>query len=123
MKSANIPEGVTRYLSVTTPTVTPSGLSHTQETPNVTALPLVSRTQPANQTPMVGRVAELPESRVIITNPRATIARYRHMTVLEWQQILEQYRTGKGQTRTSSGKAFTRAEVEFITKKYGAVSA
>ena len=58
-----------------------------------------------------------------ISNTRATIDKYRYLTSLEWNQILEQYHQGKGQANTSSGKAFTRAEVEFITKKYGTVKA
>ena len=62
MKSAKRSQSVTRYRGVTTPTVTPSNLSDTQETPNVTALPLVNRTPPSIQTLGVGGVADLDHS-------------------------------------------------------------
>ena len=62
MKSAKRSQGVTRYRGVTTPTVTPSSLSDTQESPNVTALPLVNRTPSFHSSiqnnPVVGRVEE-----------------------------------------------------------------
>ena len=97
----------------------PEDLSHTQETPTVTALPFENTRQPSSQTPRNGGVAEFKKPEARVTNPRATLARYRGVTVLEWSEILEQYKRGLWVSRSSSGKAFNRAEVALILERYG----
>ena len=57
-----------------------------------------------------------------VSNPRSTIGKYRQVTVGEWNQILEQHANGKGMCKSSEGRTFTRAEVNFILEKYGRVA-
>ncbi len=54
-----------------------------------------------------------------VHNTRATHGKYRFVTSSDWNTVLEQYRAGKGISRTDTGTAFTRAEIEYLERKYG----
>jgi hypothetical protein len=63
-----------------------------------------------------------------VQNPKATIGKYRYLTLGDWQAIVNQITPTRGKaviTDSKNGRevSFTRAEVEFITAKYGTVRA
>ncbi len=63
-----------------------------------------------------------------VQNPRATIGKYRFLSVADWQAVQNAITPTCGKaviTSSRSGKPveFTRAEVSFINQKYGKVGA
>jgi hypothetical protein len=59
-----------------------------------------------------------------VSNSRATIGKYRHLTCSDWDAVRNQITPTCGKaviTSSRSGKevAFSRAEVQFLTAKYG----
>ncbi len=61
---------------------------------------------------------------ITVSNPRATIGKYRYLTAGDWQAIQERITPTCGKaviTDSKNGRevVFTRAEVEFINQKYG----
>ena len=60
---------------------------------------------------------------ITISNTRATIGKFRQITLTDWQAVQAKItdNNGKATIAASTGRRieFTRAEVEFITKKYG----
>jgi hypothetical protein len=59
----------------------------------------------------------------IISNPRATQGKYRHLTSSDWQAVQNRISStnGKATVTTSNGRevSFTRAEVQYLSQKYG----
>jgi hypothetical protein len=62
-----------------------------------------------------------------ISNPRATQGKYRNLTSSDWQAVQNRISStnGKAVVTTSNGRevSFTRAEVQYLTQKYGMVRA
>jgi hypothetical protein len=62
-----------------------------------------------------------------VSNPRATQGKYRNLTSTDWQAVQARISStnGKAVVTTSNGRevSFTRAEVEYLTQKYGTVRA
>jgi hypothetical protein len=62
-----------------------------------------------------------------VSNTRATIGKYRNLTSTDWQAVQARISStnGKASITTSNGRevSFTRAEVEYLTQKYGTARA
>jgi hypothetical protein len=63
-----------------------------------------------------------------VQNPKATIGKYRFLTVADWQAIQDRITPTCSKATITDSKngrevSFTRAEVEFINQKYGMVRA
>ncbi len=62
-----------------------------------------------------------------VSNTRATIGKYRHLTSTDWQAVQNRISStnGKATVTTSNGRevSFTRAEVQFLNQKFGTVAA
>jgi hypothetical protein len=59
-----------------------------------------------------------------VSNPRATIGKYRYLSVADWTAVRNQITPTCGKAVITSGRSgkevtFSRAEVEYLTAKYG----